>query len=78
MAGLKDSPDLDGKRFPAGIALVNTYAGASPAHFTNTLGSLAARACRAMQPDTSFYKLVGRFFVMKIWFGENTHVRFPA
>src|SRR6266705_1380881 len=71
MAGLEYSPDLDGKRLAAVVALVRTYAGALAAHLADTLYTAAMRAYWTLRPDTRFYEGISRFFVVKVRGGKD-------
>src|SRR5262249_52821096 len=70
-AGLKNGPDLDGKRLTAVVALIKTYAGALAAHLADALKTAAMWAYRTARPDVLFYELVGRFFVVETRLGKD-------
>ena len=66
VARFEDSPDLDGKRPAAGIALVGAYAGALALQLAAAVYRTAMRANATARPYTSLDKGVGRFFVMEM------------
>ena len=70
MAILKDGPDLDGKLFSAGIALIKADPGALAVHFADSLLASAMRANRTIGPYSGFNKGISGFFVVK-WGDEK-------
>lgn len=66
VARLEDGPYLDGKRFPAGIALVGAYAGALALELAALVNNATLRANTPVGPNASLDKLIGCFFVMEM------------
>src|SRR5579885_149466 len=71
MAGLKDGADLDGKRFPAVVALVGADPGAFAGQLAYALGRAAMHAKRAVRPDARFNEGVCGFFVVEVRGGKD-------
>ncbi|SPF40520.1 hypothetical protein SBDP1_300028 [Syntrophobacter sp. SbD1] len=69
MAIFEDGPDLDSKRFPAYIALVQPWPVTLALEFADLLLASAMRANRAVWPKLGFDKSIGGFFIVKTGIG---------
>lgn len=66
VARLEYGSDLDGKRLPAGVALVGAYPGALALELVAFVNNAAVRAYTPVGPNAGLDKLIGRFFVMEM------------
>jgi hypothetical protein len=71
VAVLKDSPDLNGKRFAASIAFVKTDPGAFAVHLADTIFTPAMRTNRkTLRPNPLFHERISGFFIVKVRGGK--------
>jgi hypothetical protein len=65
VTGLENGSDLDSKRLPALVALIDANAGALALHLANPLNPAAMWAHRAFRPNAGFYPSISGCFILK-------------
>jgi hypothetical protein len=66
VAGLEYGANLHGEWLAALVALVGANSSAFAAHLGNAIHAAAMRAHRAIRPNPSLYKGIGRRFVVEV------------